>query len=315
MNIAEQVLNNIKIRRLEAQEELRRRIEKFEKNLDYIQALDEFQQKNHDALSLLFQGRNDEFVEANRMASETFKRRKSEILMSNGYPLDYLDAVYYCSECRDSGYDCPYCIGKEKSRLYAEEIRKNSALSDNFTFDKINLDYYGEYRQPMEQVYNFCIRYCENFSLKSGNILMTGNTGLGKTHFSLAIANNVADKGCSVGYNSAVEMFMKLEDEHFQQNINDYLKMLTSIDLLVIDDLGVELENRFYVTSLNTILEIRLNRKLPTIISTNLDFDEIEERYGERILSRFMNFTILRFNGSDIRLLKRQLLIQSRNQK
>ena len=311
MTISEQALNNVKIRRIEAQEEFRRRTGEIEKIPEYAKALREFAAGHKKALGLFAQGRDSDFIEANETAGREFEKKKIKILTDNGYPADYLDIPCYCDKCRDTGHECPYCIGKERNRLYAEQIRENSALSANSTFDKINHEYYGEYRNQMEQIYNFCRKYADDFSLKSGCLLMSGKTGLGKTHFSLAIANEAAQKGYSVGYNSAIEMFMKIEDEHFRQNSNEYMKMLADVDLLVIDDLGTEIQNRFYVSSLYGIMEIRLNRKLPTIISTNLDIYEIEERYGSRLCSRLMNFANLKFVGKDIRQLKRQLMRKS----
>jgi DNA replication protein DnaC len=80
--------------------------------------------------------------------------------------------------------------------------------------------------------------------------------------------------------------------------------MLQNCDLLILDDLGVEFQTKFSLSVINSLINFRSARKLPTIISTNLSFEDIEELYGERLVSRFMEYEVLRFMGRDIRQLK-----------
>ena len=77
-------------------------------------------------------------------------------------------------------------------------------------------------------------------------------------------------------------------------------------DLLIIDDLGTEIITNNTVSYLYNIINTRINKKLPIIISTNLNAKEIKSLYHERITSRlFGEFTIIKFEGSDVR--KRKL--------
>ena len=156
----------------------------------------------------------------------------------------------------------------------------------------------------MSKVYEYCKAYAEDFTTKSKNLLMMGATGLGKTHLSLAIANRVIEKGYDVYYDSIQNIMDKLEKEHFgrlprEESIKDDI---LSCDLLIIDDLGVEFTTQFTVAELHSIINTRILRCLPTIISTNLELTDIEKQYSQRIASRIIGTSMpLRFCGNDIR--------------
>ena len=138
---------------------------------------------------------------------------------------------------------------------------------------------------------------------------MYGKTGLGKTHLSLAIANEVLKKGFSVLYDSVINFLRQVEKEHFGRETrnSDTLELLLSCDLLILDDLGTEFHSQFYQSTIYNIINTRMNRKKPTIISTNLNYDEISHLYDERITSRiFTTYTIHHFVGMDVRVFKKQ---------
>ena len=83
------------------------------------------------------------------------------------------------------------------------------------------------------------------------------------------------------------------------------MEHLLGCDLLIIDDLGTELNNSFVSSQLFLCMNERLLRKKGTIISTNLSLGQLSSAYSERILSRIMeHYQILTIYGEDIRLLK-----------
>ena len=135
---------------------------------------------------------------------------------------------------------------------------------------------------------------------------MSGKTGLGKTHLSLAIAAKVLEKGYSVIYDSAINILRSIEREHFsRQHSSEMIDLVMNTDLLILDDLGTEYESAFYSATIYNILNSRLNCGKPTIISTNLDFVGISARYDERVVSRLVSvYTYLQFSGEDVRLQK-----------
>jgi DNA replication protein DnaC len=141
---------------------------------------------------------------------------------------------------------------------------------------------------------------------KSESLAMFGGTGLGKTHLSTAIAREVIEGGWDVVYVSCVDMFADYEAQRFGNSTGTPtgadLSRYTDCDLLIIDDLGTELTNQFTTSCLYGLLNTRLNRHLPVILSTNLETDEFRKRYWDRITSRVLgNFTIMPFKGTDVR--------------
>ena len=242
------------------------------------------------------------------------------LLKKNGLPEDYLDVQYTCPKCGDSGV-----VGTRLCSCQIELLKKlayNEAGSRSplkfCRFEDFRLDYYDTAydekikcspRERMEYVLSFCKEYAESFDLNSQSILMYGETGLGKTHLSLAIAGDVIEKGCHVIYNSAQNIFNELQRERFGKGETDgrYEAMLLECDLLVIDDLGAEFSTSFTDAALYNVVNTRINTSLPTIISTNLNLKALEERYSRRISSRLIGeYVLLGFVGADVRQLKKE---------
>ena len=89
-------------------------------------------------------------------------------------------------------------------------------------------------------------------------------------------------------------------------------RYLYNCDLLIIDDLGTEFTNSFVSSELYDILNTRMREKKSTLISTNLNLQELTDRYSDRIATRiFAEYKVYNFYGSNIRLAKRRKAIQS----
>ncbi|MBR6384506.1 MAG: ATP-binding protein [Ruminococcus sp.] len=241
--------------------------------------------------------------------AQTMARQK---LVQYGYPPDYLDIHYTCPVCKDTGYNnsvyCE-CFKRLCASISAERINQNTQLKLS-SFDTFDLSYYkGEEYTIMAKIFSYAQDYAYKFTINSPNILMLGGTGLGKTHLSLAIANEVIEKGYNVIYDSAINILQIIEREHFSHEHS--LEMINNVlgtDLLILDDLGTEYRTQFYTSTIYNIVNTRLNRSLPTIMSTNLDSRGIGDKYDDRVASRIItNYTVLRFVGEDVRfLLKRK---------
>lgn len=255
-----------------------------------------------------------------RKRNEEGQRIIRGLLVENGYPADYLDLHYTCSACDDTGYlrtgYCD-CFKRELNRIAAESLNRQAQLTLS-RFSDFSLDYYragGEQCfATMENVLRFCKDYAAGFSLSSPSLLMLGKTGLGKTHLSLAIAAEVIDAGYQVVYDSVINLLHKIEREHFGRAADENtLGLLLSCDFLIMDDLGAEFDSGFYVSTVYNVINTRLNRGLPTIISTNLRHEEVQKKYEERIVSRlFACYTCLQFQGKDIRLMRQRMLQEQR---
>ncbi len=234
---------------------------------------------------------------------------RNGLLTSNGYPADYLMPQYSCKKCSDTGFvdgkRCD-CLEKLVEKLKIDKLNENSSIS-MYSFADFKTSYYdGKAAETMTKILGFCQRYAANFTKQSESLFMCGETGLGKTHLSLSIAKEVIARGYNVAYDSIINYINEIEREHFGKSDNDTLSAITSVDLLILDDLGAEFNSPFYNSTVYNIINTRINKRLPTIISSNLTSDAVAERYDDRIASRiFGEYTYLRFVGDDVRQIKK----------
>ncbi len=265
-------------------------------------------------------GRSQEELE---VESLSLQARRAALLRENGYDEHYLDPLYSCPRCRDTGWvnegicDC-------LRRLYKQEQTRELAPllgSGNETFDAFRLEYYspaapqGERspREQMQRVLTYCRNYAEEFGAASPNLLFTGAPGLGKTFLSAAIARVVAEKGFSVAYDTTAGTLASFEREKFsrdsdgQEDAASRVRQLLGCDLLILDDLGTEMSTAFTQSALYSLIDGRLRAGKKTIISTNLGYDGIAERYGAALASRLNGeYEWLTFRGRDIREIKKE---------
>ena len=182
------------------------------------------------------------------------------------------------------------------------------------SFDTFRLDVYSDLfdeklgvspRKLMQSNFNICRRYAQNFTPQSGNLLFSGATGLGKTFLSACIARQVADRGYSVVYDTAIRLFSDFEAEKFcasQEENRGLSRKYLACDLLIIDDLGTEMTTQFTISALYNVINTRMMENRATIVSTNLAPEALEGRYSPQIASRILGtFRLIKFAGSDIR--------------
>lgn len=238
-----------------------------------------------------------------------------DLLTKNGYSDDYLDVKYTCDKCDDSGYiegmRCE-CLMKLINQYNIDNFNQENNVMPNVEFGNFSLGYYSSEkkdrgksdREIMADILQNCQQYAEHFNEKSKSVLMIGGTGLGKTHLSLSIAKEVMKRGFTALYVSAPDLFRKLQNEYYGKGEAgvDTMDILQRANLVIIDDLGAEIENQFASSALYNITNRRLNAEKPTIISTNLSLKEIETRYSDRVASRLMTmYRCLKFIGTDVR--------------
>ena len=260
-----------------------------------------------------------------RESSLALQKEMAELLEKNGYPKNYLEPVYHCSVCKDSGtYEIEEenrtavcdCFRRLLTQTACDELNRSSPLALS-TFESFSLEYYSKESNEgtapytrMKRILEFCKAYAAGFTETSENLFMTGATGLGKTHLSLAIANEVTKKGFGVIYVSAPALVSELESVHFSREYEEekeFLASLTDCDLLIIDDLATEFPSAFGKTALYNLFNSRLLKKKPAIINTNLNFKELESFYSPRLVSRlYGDFVKLDFIGRDVRITSKQ---------
>ena len=255
-------------------------------------------------------------MEQVKQANLALQEERSRLITEHFAP-GYLDDSPVCGGCDGNGY-----IGSTMCRCLKELCRQEQKkelvqlTNGQECFGAFRLDYYPDRidraygaspRTIMERNLQVCRRYAEAFTDGIGNLLFVGGTGLGKTFLSACIANEVADKGFSVAYESAPHLLSKLEKNRFSPDEESRAEAakFASCDLLIIDDLGTEMPGNFVTAALYTLLNDRLLSGKSMIISTNLNVDEIARRYSPQIASRLQgSFKGLTFVGDDIRVLK-----------
>lgn len=260
-----------------------------------------------------------EKIEALKEKNLDMQMRRAELLVGSGFPRGYLDDIYSCPLCHDSGNDgTKICRCLEK--LYNQELSKElSSLlrTGNECFENFDLTLYpGQYseyfncvpREYMGRVYSYCKEYAETFPQVSTDLLFQGEPGLGKTFLSACIARVVAGKGYSVCYDTAVSAFSAFEKQQFPRTLEDAelssekVSRMLSCDLLILDDLGTEVVTPVVLSALYTLINTRTGASRRTIINTNLYPDDLASRYTASICSRLDGyFKTVRFAGEDIR--------------
>ena len=257
-----------------------------------------------------------ELLEQARQQNLELQQERAILAMEN-FEEGYLDDSPICDKCGGSGYIGSNMCECLRELCRQEQKKEVSILSGSRdTFNQFRLDYYPDRVDPkygasprtiMERNLKVCRTYALTFTKDAGNLLFVGGTGLGKTFLSACIARAVADRGCSVVYESAGHLFSKLEQAKFSpsEDTRREAARFNDCDLLILDDLGTEMPSQFTTAALYTLLHDRILENKPMVLSTNLPIDELSRRYSPQIASRLQgSFVLLPFVGEDIRVMK-----------
>ena len=266
---------------------------------------------------LLLNG-DDEALTRLRSSLKEISRQKRELLTSAGYPADYLEPVYDCPDCKDTGYidsedglrkKCHCFHQQELDILYEQSHIRDMIASENFS--NLSYEYYqGDDLTHFRKCVDVCRNFVQNFKQDYHNLFFYGTVGTGKTFLTNCIAKECIEQGCSVLYFSAASLFDLLARNTFDYRAREELSALCadlySCDLLVIDDLGTETATAVTLSHFFTCLNERLLRQKSVIISTNLSLEDCRNRYQDRIFSRIAsNFEFCKLTGPDIRMCKK----------
>lgn len=263
---------------------------------------------------------DEEAMEDLRDSLAELSGRKAQLLEDAGFAPDYLEPVYECPDCKDTGY-----IGGRKCHCFEQaaidlvytqsNIRR---ILDVENFAHFSYDYYSDKQinpatglsslATARQAVQDCKEFVRTFDTEFHNLFFYGDTGIGKTYLSNCVAKELLDSSHSVIYFTAPSLFHIFERNAFGKlpdTEEDYGRIL-ECDLLIIDDLGTELTNTFTVSQLFLCLNERILRQKSTIISTNLGLGQLADTYSERTFSRISSsYTIIKLFGNDIRIQKK----------
>ncbi|OQB25423.1 MAG: Primosomal protein DnaI [Firmicutes bacterium ADurb.Bin182] len=240
---------------------------------------------------------------------QRLNKLEEDILLKLGYEKDHLEPRYRCSMCSDTGFlgnviqkPCSCYLKRLSARDFA-----SSNLNSGESFENFDLNIFKDLRQRslMKNAKALCEQYANGLpdSTETKNLLLMGKTGLGKTYLVNCIAHRAFQRNVHVikltGYNLIGRVLKSIREG---TNIEDVM----NVPVLCIDDLGTEpmMTNitREYIFS---ILNERLNAGLNTVVATNLSYDDILDRYEERVFSRLISLRyckVLMLEGEDVRL-------------
>ena len=265
----------------------------------------------------MLQGAGDGRDLLSRMAE--LNRRIADRLAALGRPADWLDPIYVCPDCRDTGYtgeplkrECA-CRQAIKASLKAREI----GLADREeTFENFNEKVFpNETRmengiatsQRKQMVIirrlleDWCARYPE---VGRRTLLLRGKSGLGKTYLLSCVAHRLSERGVSCLLVSAFQLVEAARKAIFQSSPDDWNALLT-VPVLLLDDLGTEpVYQNITLEYLYQLIESRQRAGLATFYSTNFSEEELRTHYNERIASRLLdirNVDVIPFEGADVR--------------
>ncbi len=181
----------------------------------------------------------------------------------------------------------------ELSQVYLVQARLRPVLDhfsklhqsmtfDNFDMKRLNLPL--KQRQNLEEAFRQARRFAES---PDGWLVLTGDHGCGKTHLAAAIVNYQRQQGNHVPFLDTAELLDHLRSSFAPESRVSYDALFESVkesQLLVLDDFGQQAASPWARDKLYQLINYRYNARLPTVITSSLSLDEIEDRISSRLL-------------------------------
>ena len=244
-----------------------------------------------------------------KLTLSTLRLEEEALLRQHGLPRDYLQPAYACPLCRDTGYVGDPVRRKCACRLKLEQrdMAEDARINERETFERFREDIYPD--EASRQIGRRNMAYCQKYAdtLPTPNIrqlYLYGQSGRGKSFMGNAIAARAIARGVESLRLTAYRMNAEIMDG-FSANTSP-LPRFTQVPLLVLDDLGTEpMIPNVTAETLFAIADQRNASRLATVYISNLNADELAERYGERTASRILDAAISRsiiFEGESLRV-------------
>lgn len=251
-----------------------------------------------------------------RMAEINAKIRQT--LVNAGLPENTLEPVYRCPVCQDKGYtgepiremcDCMRKRVHEKIResigLKADGKETFENYDESLLSDEILPGLDCSQRTLTNKICKFCKQWSEKYPESSiKNIVLMGETGLGKSFLMHAMAERLVSRDVPVLMVSAWR-FLEIARKSMFGDGDEEMNEMLETEVLMLDDLGSEpMMKNITIEQLFNLINVRQNNGKATVISTNLNTSEFREHYSERIASRIMDARqsrVMTLMGDDLR--------------
>lgn len=232
---------------------------------------------------------------------------EQSILRNLGLPGDALELRYRCPACKDTGFVGDALKSPCACRLrYQQAALQGEGVNERETFAAFSESVYKDEPERVRaiKVKTLCMAYAAALPRpEKPNLLLTGMPGLGKSYLGNAIAFEAINRGIDS---------KKVTAYHFVQDMLSDIRERTNnacryqyVPLLVLDDLGSEPDiPNVSKEWLFTILNERTQTRRTTVCITNLSLMQLQQRYGERIMSRMADKSItiaIELTGSNLR--------------
>jgi DNA replication protein DnaC len=235
-----------------------------------------------------------------------------EMSKTEEYQSTHPRITYNCDKCKDNqGYvvvregieyyvRCD-CFNKTKT----ERLFKASQITSEFrmkNFSKFDITWLDEI---VRSAYKCAVSYNDRFdeirNKRQNSISLLGQSGSGKTHLLMAIANKLLDNNVQVFYFPFVEGFNDLKSDF--DNLNNRIEKMQKAEVLFIDDLfkGRKDNTQFQIEQMFAVVNYRYMNNLPMLISSEKLVDDllrIDEALGSRIYEMSKNFTVELVGGN-----------------
>ncbi len=267
----------------------------------------------------------EEMAAQTRKKAALLRKKQEELLKRAGFPANYLDPVYRCAECRDTGYVgagvremCACFERRLVERMYdsARERGTQQQRFEAFNEEIFPIDELADGVHTQREIAQAARTLCEEYAsayprTEKLGLLLTGETGLGKTFLLHCVENRLLDRGFSPICVTAYRLFETMRGCHLSDaDKRQEFDQLTRCDILMIDDLGTEpmmqnITREYFFTLLNE----RMTQRRHTVVATNLGVSQLMGMYGERVFSRLfdmMNVSVAQLKGRDLRMFARR---------
>ena len=321
-NIMRAALSDLEAQRANNMEvERKRREEACAKSPEIAQLLDIRQKLFYSSMRNAFSSpeKAKQISNAMKLEMEKINRKLRVILQKSGFPEDFLQPVYRCPLCKDTGYvgepvhePCACLKRAVLNKLYQNEGLQGLEYQNFSTFDEsIFPDTIIEGKKLSQRAYIqkyrvFCEEYANSFKPGEGKgLLLCGRSGLGKTFLMNCVAQRVLELGYSVVVISAYKLVELMRNYQFDGKGAEQVQDILTCDLLAIDDLGSEPMLRgVTLSAIYHIVNERNNANRAIVVTTNCSSDLLYEKYDDRIAARLTapsKMSVIEFMGVDVR--------------